>query len=109
MGRDEEEGSPKEREADSQGSLGFDLRHNASGHSGIFHLCREKEREAAAVTGSLLKLHCGEERGWGREGGQSFNQAVALLIGLRGSQLTLQTVYAPLQYTRPPARPQPGS
>lgn len=38
MGRDEEEGRAEESEADAQSTLGFDLRHNAGSHSGVFHL-----------------------------------------------------------------------
>jgi len=44
MGGDEEKGGPKKCEADSQSSLGFDLRHNSSCHRGILHFWKEKKK-----------------------------------------------------------------
>lgn len=52
MGSDEKEGRAEEREANPQRTLGLELRHDARGHCGIFHLCGKREAARPVKEGS---------------------------------------------------------
>lgn len=63
MRRDEEEGGPEKSEGDSQGSFSLNLRDDACGHGGVFHLCRMKHmdgivtRREGGVMSPLIIIH----------------------------------------------------